>query len=885
MYLNAQSIINKMCEFTEILNYRKPDICGITEFGAGDNVCDAEISIPGYTLYRQNHKSGSGGPGKGVAIYVKNTLYHSNCKEMGSTAEDFEAAVWIRVKLSAEMNLIVGNCYRSPNANEEENGKLLKSLQKVNKLKDSHLIVMGDFNLPKIDWMSGLVNDTHLSYSTQFIETTESMGWIQKVNDITRFRGTDIPSLLDLVFSKDEDLVDKLETHAPIGKSDHAVLTWQMPVNRFLYKNTNRKIFKFGKANWKEIQRELTAVNWSFIEDEPVNISYPLIINIIQRLKRKYVPTSTYRDSPNAPWTKKAHVKRARKAKWAAFKRWQRTRDPTDHDCYVRERNKAKSLLRNEKVKHEKQLIEDVKNPKRLQAYCRSKTKIKKGIGNVMKKDGDETSSERETAEAFNEFLQSVFTGGSLQEGTLRENPINKQIDPFTDFGFTPEDVLNVLKALKTAKASGPDEVDSAFLKNCAEELKTPLYTLFRKSLDTSIIPNEWKQADISPIHKKGPNNDVNNYRPVNLTSQVSKAFESILSEKLMNHLYSHSLISEEQHGFVKGRNCQTNILSCMEDWTRALDENDSVDIIYFDYEKAFDKVSHPLLLEKLKWYGIEGRVFEWIKSFLTERVQRVKIGNVKSTWKAVLSSVVQGSVLGVNLFVIYINDLPATCLPCLSCPSSGYGGDTNMAKIKLLADDTKAYQRIHNGREAEDAAALQGTIDQIYKWAETWEMKIHPNKTKVLHVGPKNPRHIYKINGTVIDSCEVQKDIGFMVPENLSTSNHVQSARTKALMEIGIMRRTFAYLDKRSFTILYNQKIRTHLEWGSVAYPPQTKAESSLLERAQNKATNMVNEFRGLNSDERREDLGLFSLTYRRLQRRYDRGLQTPQRSDKDGL
>ena len=188
------------------------------------------------------------------------------------------------------------------------------------------------------------------------------------------------------------------------------------------------------------------------------------------------------------------------------------------------------------------------------------------------------------------------------------------------------------------------------------------------------------------------------------------------------------------------------------------------------------------------------------------------------------------------------------------------------MAKIKLLADDTKAYQRIHNGREVEDAAALQSTIDQIYKWAETWEMKIHPNKTKVLHVGPKNPRHIYKINGTVIDSCEVQKDIGFMVPENLSTSNHVQSARTKALMEIGIMRRTFAYLDKRSFTILYNQKIRTHLEWGSVAYPPQTKAESSLLERAQNKATNMVNEFRGLNSDERREDLGLFSLTYRRL-------------------
>ena len=115
--------------------------------------------------------------------------------------------------------------------------------------------------------------------------------------------------------------------------------------------------------------------------------------------------------------------------------------------------------------------------------------------------------------------------------------------------------------------------MDTAFLKNCAEELKFPLFSLFRKSLDTSTIPEEWRQADISPIHKKGPNNIMNNYRPVNLTSQVSKAFESIFSERLMTHLYSNLLISQEQHGFVKGRNCQTNILSCLEDWTRAVDK------------------------------------------------------------------------------------------------------------------------------------------------------------------------------------------------------------------------------------------------------------------------------------------------------------------------
>ena len=350
----------------------------------------------------------------------------------------------------------------------------------------------------------------------------------------------------------------------------------------------------------------------------------------------------------------------------------------------------------------------------------------------------------------------------------------------------------------------------------------------------------------------------------------MSKAFESIFSERLMTHLYSNLLISQEQHGFVKGRNCQTNILSCLEDWTKAVDENDSVDVIYFDYEKAFDKVSHSLLLEKLKWYGIEGKTFDWIKSFLMDRVQRVKIGNAKSTWRAVLSSVVQGSVLGVNLFVVYINDLPANCLlpkhPNVSSSASGYDDVRNGTKIKLLADDTKAYQRIRKGREAEDTAALQETVDKIQEWAEMWQMKIHPDKTKVLHIGSNNPRHTYMINETEIESCEVQRDIGFMIHESLSTSHHVQNARSRALMEIGIMRRTFDYIDRRSFNILYNQKIRTHLEWGAIACPPITKSESFVLERVQDKATHLVNNLRSLNSDERRENLGLFHVSYRRL-------------------
>jgi hypothetical protein len=129
-----------------------------------------------------------------------------------------------------------------------------------------------------------------------------------------------------------------------------------------------------------------------------------------------------------------------------------------------------------------------------------------------------------------------------------------------------------------------------------------------------------------------------------------------------MNRPDSRFFISPEQHGYVKGRSCQSNMLSCMENWTRAVDEDDSVGIIYFDYEKAFEKVPHRLLLKKLKWYGIDGKVWEWPWESITRRVRRVKIKNAKSLWRSVLSSVVQGSVLGVRLFVMYINNLPVRC-------------------------------------------------------------------------------------------------------------------------------------------------------------------------------------------------------------------------------
>ena len=163
--------------------------------------------------------------------------------------------------------------------------------------------------------------------------------------------------------------------------------------------------------------------------------------------------------------------------------------------------------------------------------------------------------------------------------------------------------------------------------------------------MDEGEVPSRWKEAHIVPIHKKGSKAIMANFRPVALTSVICKVFEKIICAAILSFLTRNGLISPQQHGFVRGRSSLTNILLCLERWTSILDSGNSIDVAYFDYSKAFDKVSHRLLFVKLKAYGIDGRLLVWLKAYLWD--QRVVVGNAKSSWLEVVSGTTQGTVLG----------------------------------------------------------------------------------------------------------------------------------------------------------------------------------------------------------------------------------------------
>ena len=270
------------------------------------------------------------------------------------------------------------------------------------------------------------------------------------------------------------------------------------------------------------------------------------------------------------------------------------------------------------------------------------------------------------------------------------------------------------LKRLRVVKSAGPDELSPRFLHIVGEYLSYPLMVIFNKTLKDGKVPDDWKSSNIAPIFKNGKRGLPENYRPVSLTSQVSKMFESIIRDRIVYHLESQCLLRDSQHGFRKGKSCLTNLLTFLDRVTGSVDEGDAVDVVFLDLAKAFDKVPHQRLIKKLKIHGIEGDLLNWIVSWLTDRKQRVCFNGHLSRWRRVTSGVPQGSVLGPILFLIYINDLD--------------GGIVNW--ILKFADDTKVFAKT---RSADDASSLQRDLDRLIQWAREWQMMFNVKKYKVM--------------------------------------------------------------------------------------------------------------------------------------------------------
>lgn len=444
-----------------------------------------------------------------------------------------------------------------------------------------------------------------------------------------------------------------------------------------------------------------------------------------------------------------------------------------------------------------------VDNPKYFWSYTKSLSKGSQSLPAVMKYDSTQADTGESVCNLFADYFKTTFLCSS-------SSGVQPMIEPtatstsICDIEINSNEVLKLLKSVDLNKGAGPDFIPPILISNCAESLVNPLCVIFRRSLAEGTVPRIWKSAFVTPVHKSGDRSNIKNYRPISKLCIFAKILEKIVHSQVYSSL-KISFITE-QHGFVKNKSTESNLLIFCDYTSRNMESGGQVDTIYTDFSKAFDRIDHHILIQKLLNCGIHGNLFRWFTSYVQNRSQSVAINGFTSSWVGIPSGVPQGSLLGPLLFVIFINDIH-----CIFKHSH----------FLLYADDTKIYRAVKN---VNDCLLLQDDLNRFSKYCIENRLDLNVAKCHTMSFTRKpNPILFnYTLNSTSIANSHSTRDLGIYQDPKLLFDNHINKIVQKASRSLGfIMRSTSKFKKVKPIKVLYCSFVRSILEYVSVVWNP----------------------------------------------------------------
>ena len=660
-------------------------------------------------------------------------------------------------------------------------------------------------------WHDGDTNTEGIEIENLFT----SLGLSQIISEPTNFEPNKNPSCIDLIATDQPNLILDCGTCASLDTYCH---------HQILYCRVNfkipppppfeRKIWHYNRANAAAIKRSMTNFPWFQhfnINTDPnwqiktfteifLNMS-----NLIPNEIKKFVPRDT-------PWITKS-LKTTLNRKNRLFKNYKKHRYKEEDKVRLEVfRIECQKAVESAKLTYLKNMGNKVNNPdtsqksywkiiNRVMNKCRAPKIPPLLINNRFILDC------REKAKLFNDYFSEQC-----------KPIINSSILPIFNFltekridhlNIGNEEIITLIRNINPNKATGSDGISGQMLLLCDDSVTLPLKIIFRNILLTSIYPDTWKLANVTPIFKKGDKQSIKNYRPISLLPICGKIFEKIIFNNLYSYLNVNNLITKNQSGFRPGDSTTNQLLYLVNEIHKAFENPKSLEVraVFLDISKAFDKVWHKGLLFKLKQNGVSGSLLMFFQDYLNNRKQRVVLNGSYSSYSTIESGVPQGSVLGPLLFLIYINDLEKNI----------------KSNIKFFADDTMLFSIVND--PAISANNLNHDLDIIQRWAYQWKMEFNPDPTKQANEvlfsckksSPNHPQLIF--NGIVVSKVNDQKHLGLILDSRLSFEKHINGKIIKAKKIVGILKHLSKFLPLRTLDQMYKALVRSHFDYCDIIY------------------------------------------------------------------
>ena len=783
------------------------------------------FELNGYKAYATGATSSSHG---GVITYVMN-IFESHIK-LKFSSNNFDA-IFIEIKGNGLKPSVVCNIYRPPrNDNRSISNFLNEFTPLITKIckENKNVFLTGDFNLD-------LIKANERDIYGEFLDLLLSLGLAPKISYPTRLAKYSA-SLLDLIFIKtDNNLLTKSKNgimHSSL--SDHfGCFTFLEILVKKIIQPKFIEIQNEDEHSIKLLTESLANSNLNVIIGRDVttdpNITYAHIETEIHSQINRHLPVKKIKFNKykhkKTPWITTGIITsmRFRDKLYRKFK----SCPPSNPSFQIYKTNfNSYSKIINKLIKEAKCNYYS----KEFDKYKSDMKKTWQTINSIMNRNrkvnnfpkyidtpNGKVSDKQEMANKLNEYFTNI--GQNLANSIPSSNKVSNdylKTRILTAFSFdwvTPNEVTKIVNGYKPKTSKGNDGISMKLFKSIFPSLVNAITLLINQSLTTSIFPNKLKIAKIMPLLKKPNIYQLNNFRPISLLPCVSKLIEKCVFNQLYSYFESNNLLYKSQYGFRKSHSTESACLELVHKLTEQLENNETPFCIFIDLSKAFDTLNHDILLNKLKYYGLDTISLTWFRSYLSERKQYVEIDGKSSDTRTINTGVPQGSTLGPLLFIIYMNDLNTV---------------SDIFKTILFADDTSLNSILSIFSNPHDIALsvnINSELDKINDWMRANKLSLNISKTKYMlfrysqRSASTLPKLDLKIDNTNIEQVHYFDFLGIRISETLSWKDHISQLGTKLSKTIGVMSKIKNYVNSSILLKIYNSLILSRLHYGILCW------------------------------------------------------------------